>query len=744
MTKRRMLALSASICFMAAGGTGMSGSHAATTVPMVADGLSGVVTSAKGPEAGVWVIAETKDLPTRYIKIVVTDDQGRYVVPELPKGQYKVWVRGYGLVDSRPVTASLGQHLDLTAVLAPDAKAAAQYYPPNYWYSLLRVPPASEFPGTGKSGNGIAPVLKTQQHWLAHLKEDCGMCHQQGDQATRELADNSLAGWEARLQMARAPGDQAIGNTGKSASFQMENNMAGFGRDRGYGMFADWTKRIAAGELPAETPPRPSGVERNVVITEMDWGNGRFMHDIAATDRRDPKLHPNGPVYGVGTFTGTIQILDPVKKTNEEIPIPGYGTLHDVDAFAHTDVLDSHGRLWVTGNSIPFDGKLQDGSSARQPDFCTDKADPFANYYPRPGGREGDGDLMAYPNRSTVVTMYDPATKKVTSIPDCFHSHHLNFAGDKDDTLFFSGDGHVIGWIDTKVWDQTHDARKSQGWCPMVLDTKEKGFTKAAFGGDDESKITPDRKQWNEFGSPLDPLKDTRISGFLYGMEPSPKDGSVWFAKYYPYVPSGIVRFERGSNPPETCKSEYYEPPKLKDGSYAAFGVRGVSVDGSGIVWVSFASGQMGRFDRGKCKVRNGPAATGQQCPDGWTLYDSPGPKVSGISRGSADFHYVAWVDRYDTLGLGKDTPMMPGSNSDSLLALQAETGKFVTMRVPYPRGFYTRGMDGRIDDPNAGWKGRGVWATFSDVPVWHQEGGDEGVGPELVKFQVRPDPLAH
>ena len=117
--------------------------------------LGGVVTSAQGPEAGVWVIAETTDLPTKFAKIVVTDDHGRYVMPELPKANYSVWVRGYGLVDSPKVQSAPGKILNLTAVPAPNAAAAAQYYPAIYWYSMLKIPAKSEFPGTGPQGNGL-------------------------------------------------------------------------------------------------------------------------------------------------------------------------------------------------------------------------------------------------------------------------------------------------------------------------------------------------------------------------------------------------------------------------------------------------------------------------------------------------------------------------------------------------------------------------------------------------------------
>src|SRR5438132_8672874 len=144
-----------------------------TTDPAIrigASDLGGTVTSANGPEAGVWVIAETTDLPTKFAKMVVTDDRGRYVIPELPKATYNVWVRGYGLVDSPKAKATPGQHVNLTAVPAPTAAAAAEYYPGVYWYSMMRIPAKSEFPGTGASGNGIQAVMKNQHYWIDTLK----------------------------------------------------------------------------------------------------------------------------------------------------------------------------------------------------------------------------------------------------------------------------------------------------------------------------------------------------------------------------------------------------------------------------------------------------------------------------------------------------------------------------------------------------------------------------------------------
>src|SRR4051812_1060264 len=230
-----------------------------SVVQIDADDIGGVVTGPRGPEAGVWVIAETADLPTKFARIVVTDDRGRYLVPDLPRANYSVWVRGYGLIDSPKSQSAPGRLINLTAVPAPDAKAAAEYYPAGYWYSLLKVPAASEFPGTGPDGNGINPVFKTQADYVRQLKNNnCLGCHQMGSKGTRVLHpalgtfESSVDAWARRLQSGQAGGAMA------GAVQQMG--------PRTLRMFADWTDRIAAGEVPP-TPPRPEGVERNVVIT---------------------------------------------------------------------------------------------------------------------------------------------------------------------------------------------------------------------------------------------------------------------------------------------------------------------------------------------------------------------------------------------------------------------------------------------------------------------------------------------
>ncbi len=757
MNKIFVRALLASTCIVGLSGAWVRAEAAATAVPVAADGIGGVVAGAKGPEAGVWVIAETKDLPTRMIKIVVTDDQGRFMLPELPKAKYQVWVRGYGLVDSAKVEASPGKNLNLTAVQAPNAKAAADYYPANYWFALIQPPAESEFPGTGPKGNGIAPRMATQQMWVTQMKNTCVQCHQQGDKTTRTLLDNTPEGWADRISKARPDDDHVLGDHGKDFAAGMQNGMTQFGRARGLNMWADYTKKIAAGALPTEAPPRPAGLERNLVLTSWDWANGRYVHDNVSTDRHDPTVNANGPIYGVIGMAGYIEILDPISGKQEEL---GYRVNlaknaeilppdQVPDAFPHNPMLDTKGRLWITDrgrygapppNTPPPPDKLS---------YCTDPANKYAKYFPQPG------------KQKNTVLVYDPKAKSIDDVPMCNDIHHLMFAVDQK-TLYLSGTGSsVVSWIDTKTFDETHDRAKSMGWCPMVLDTNSAKPATAA--GANEVSIVPDRNQWNQpapsagggggdegaggaaVATVIDPKKDTLVNGGLYGVDADIHDGSMWFAKTAPF-PTSIVRFHPGPNPPETCKTEMYEPPKLPDGkNFAAFNGRGVSVDSKGVAWIAYGSGHFGRFNRSKCKVLSGPTvAEGQHCPEGWTMFPSPGPKMTGVASGSADFHYLDWVDLHDTLGMGKDTPILAGSNSDSLLAFDQKTEKYVVLRVPYPMSFHTRGMDGRIDDKTKGWKGKGIFATYASEPVWHQEGGEDASGPQLVKFQMRPDPLAY
>ena len=688
------------------------------------DDIAGVVRSAAGGEAGVWVIAETDDLETTFRKIVVTGDDGRFLVPDLPDADYEVWVRGYGLLDSDKQAARPGDELALAVTAAATPQEAARIYPANYWYSLLEVPAESEFPGTGAEGNGISERMRHQAEWVDRLKDGCQLCHQMGNMATREMPmlnlddfDSTLDAWAHRVQ---------VGRSGPS----MSSGLNRMGRERALGLFADWTDRIAAGEVPP-APPRPQGQERNLVLTQWGWGDTMAMvHDEIATDKRNPTLYPNGPVYGVGG--AGLAITDPVTHrsvrmdmttrdpmpergdsysgTTALIPSPYWGTEQPTTRgySAHNPMMDARGRLWITQLIRP----------PENPDWCRDGSDhPSAQNFP-------------ISRSQRQLSYYDTGSGEFVHIDTCYMTHHLQFAEDENDTLWLSGSTDVVGWLDTKLYDETGDEQAAQGWCPTIVDTSGDGVI----------------GEYTEPGEPLEAGKDMRLDGFAYGIIPNPVDGSIWIARRLP-VPGSIVRLDLGDNPPETCSAEVYEPPFENpdvDPSQWGHGGRGIDVDRNGVLWTALGgSGHLASFDRNKCAVRNGPTATGQHCPEGWTLYPTPGPQMKGVTAsGSADFHYYNWVDQFDTLGLGANVPIANGTSSDALLALLPDTGEWVTLRVPYPLGFYTRGLDGRIDDRNAGWKGRGVWASYDSVTNWHQEGG-KGMTSEIVRFQIRPHPLA-
>jgi hypothetical protein len=692
---------------------------ASASVPIDTDDIGGIVSGPRGPEAGLWVIAETRDLPTTFARIVVTDDQGRYVVPDLPKANYDVWVRGYGLVDSPKVQSAPGKTLNLTAVPAPDPRAAAEYYPAGYWFSLLHVPEAGEFPGT--AANGISPNMKSQGEWLRQVKSGgCWACHQLGNKATREIPkalgtfESPVAAWERRIQSGQA------GET-------MINGINQLGR-RGLTMFADWTDRIAAGEVPP-APPRPQGVERRIVITEWDWADPKaYLHDEVSTDRRDPTINANGPIYGALELSADyVPVLDPVHHAITRIPLtvrdpstpptppsmpqpsPYWGdeVLWTSKNNVHNPMLDREGRLWLTAAVRP----------PENPDVC------------KQGSSHPSAKLFPIQRAARHLAVYDPKTKKLTHISTCFGTHHLMFAEDANNTLWTSGGGQVVGWLNTKMFDETGDEMKSQGWTALVLDTNGNGK----------------RDAYVEPNEPRDPAKDSRFGGAFYAAAPAP-DGSVW-GSFLGY-PGAVIRLNPGSNPPETALAEVYEPPlgdtKASNGKAGAegFSPRGMDIDRNGVAWAALASGHLASFDRRKCKgPLNGPKATGQHCPEGWTFYPEPLPQLKGVATpGSAEASYYTWVDQFDTFGLGANVPINTGNGSEGLLILK--DGKWIVARVPYPLGFYTKWMDGRIDDPKAGWKGRGLWATISTRAPFHMEGG-KGTTSKVLKFQLRPDPLA-
>lgn len=547
---------------------------AAADIRIDNDDIGGVVASANGAEAGAWVIAETTDLPTKFAKIVVTDDRGRYVLPDLPGANYNIWVRGYGLVDSPRVRAVPGTILNLKAVIAPNAAAAAEYYP------ALTGIPCSRF--------------RTRASSLSARRR----ARASGWPASRLSAACHVIRWA----------------TGRRARFR------------------------------------------------RSWGSSKTLWR---------------------------------RGSGASFP----------DTTVHNPMFDEAGRVWLTA-------RIRPPANAA---FCKKGSDhPSARLFPlERAGRH--------------AAMYDPKTKNFTLIDTCFSTHHLVFADDAANTLWFSGGGAasgVLGWLNTKRFLETGDEATSQGWTAFILDTNGNGR----------------RDEYVEPDQPIDPTKDKRITAGYYGVGVSPVDGSIWGSVLG--FPGAVIRVTPGENPPATTLTEIFETPwNDPTATGNGYGPRGMDIDRNGVVWVPLASGHLASFDRRRCKVLNGPTATGEHCPQGWSLYPFPGPQFQGVTDpGSAQASYYTWVDQHNTFGLGRNVPFATGNLADSLEALVE--GTFVTLRIPYPMGFHAKGMDGRIDDPQAGWKGRGLWSAYAGRATHHIEGG-KGTKPKVVKFQLRPDPLA-
>ena len=567
----------------------------------------------------------------------------------------------------------------------------------------MRIPPASE----------LGHINGDRNQYLAWMKNlACAGCHQIGQLSTRTIPeslgpfDTHAQAWQRRVQSGQAGG-------------QMTSILAGTLGGTPFQYLGDWTERVAEGELPAATPARPTGLERNIVATVRDWSTDKaYLHDLISTDRRYPTVNPYGLIYGAPELsTDEFPILDPVANTATSFhapvrdagtpttnstpplaPSPYWGdeAIWDSQANAHNPMFDREGRVWYTARV----------RGADNPAFCREGSDhPSARLFPTQ-------------RSSRQLSVYIPESKEYRFIDTCYSTHHLQFAEDGDNTLWTSGGGDVVGWLNARTFLATGDAAAAQGWTALILDTNGNG----------------QRDEYVELDQAVDPALDKRIRASFYSVMPNPVDGSVWGAQFG--YPGSIVRLDPGPNPPETALAEIYNVP------LPGFGSRGADIDRNGVVWVSLGSGHLGEFDRSKCQgPLNGPSATGDHCPEGWTLHRLPGPGFEGFEEFSVESSYYSWVDQRNASGLGENTPIATGNLFDGLHALVDD--EFVTLRIPYPLGFYIKGFDGRIDDPDAGWKGRGLWASSGDRTPWLMEGG-KGSKPLVVHFQVRPNPLAH
>lgn len=683
-----------------------------STVYAADDFISGEVrTLAGNAEAGVWVIAETDSLPTPYRKIVVTNDAGKFVLPELPVAKYRVWVRGYGLIDSSPVDGVRGTPLNLTVTSAANPREAALIYPASYWLSLFEPPAPEAFGRSNENGEGgifggqdqesAGDPFKSRAAWTAQLKLNCVLCHQLGTAITRKPERENF-------------------DHGFLKAAAMSYFADTLGRPRLLDSLAAWGARIDHGETPVP-PSRPSGIERNIVITQWAWGDEyTYAHDEIASDKRNPRVNAGGPVYGVDLANDYLLSVDPRTHTTGRIKVPtrnefktpwceqtyralnsdqtvpfGFGSLgcpwpggetahahrYQNPANPHNPMMDAAGRIWLTT-------QIRRQWAADAPAFC--QSDP----------------VIVTNRHHRQLGYYDPTRRRFELIDTCFGTHHLQF--DSQGVVWTSGDDYVIGWFDPRKYDPGNpdSLAAAQGHSEIRLDTDGDG--------------KPDRA----------------LVGFQYGVIPNPIDRGVWSAvppgiSSPPGEPGWILHYD-----PATDRHEAFSPPT------PGMGPRGIDVDSTGIIWTALAgSGHLARFDRKQCKQTWGD---GPQCPEGWTLWRTPGPGFKGLKptdpEGSTDMHYYLWVDQFDTLGLGRDVVIVNGTNSDSLLAFDPVSQQFTTIRVPYPLNTYTRGLDGRIDDPHTGWKGRGLWFTNGLDPILHSEIPRSYAG----HIQLRPDPLAH
>ncbi len=450
MTRAMMWSLVALICLMSR--PVASEPQGAAALQVDKDSIGGVVLNANGakPEAGVWVIAETK-LQVPFRKIVVTDDQGRFLVPDLPEGSYQVWVRGYGLKDSDKVPAARGAKLKLQVANAATPQEAARIYPASYWTSMIHPPAKEDLP------KGYA----TQEHWLAAFRGACNQCHQLGMIATRKHTD--VDDFEGIFQRNQGMG-QAADRIGREL---LEKTLV------------DWELRIKAGEVPP-TPPRPTGIERNFVVSQWDWGTHEsFFHDVTSTDKRNPTTYAYGKVYGADrTGGGVLWVLDPVKNTVTPMPVQprnakGYSTkvdyYHDREseeawmASPHNPMLDEFGRVWMTQPTRPPGAENNPKWSAST--IAMDTTDPAAH----------DIAAKALLSRSHGMQLgyYDTKTNKFVGVDTSYNTHHLQF--DWQGRIWTDGD--VLGELDTTKIDPGNaegtEAGAEHAWMRVDMDTKK-------------------------------------------------------------------------------------------------------------------------------------------------------------------------------------------------------------------------------------------------------------------------------
>ena len=324
------------------------------------------------------------------------------------------------------------------------------------------------------------------------------------------------------------------------------------------------------------------------------------------------------------------------------------------------------------------------------------------------------------------LQMYDPKTKKLTHIGTCFGTHHLAFAEDANNTLWTSGGGQVVGWLNTKLFEETGDEAKAQGWTALIMDTNGNGKR--------DAYVEPERAGRSDQGQAVQRRRSTRCS-----RRPTARSGarcSAIPARPCASCPAATRRRRRWWR----CTSRRSSTPIPRRGLLAARHGRRPQRRGVG------GAGQRphGELRPPQVQGRRSTARRppGQHCPEGWTLYTEPAPQMKGVTdSGSAEASYYTWVDRFDTLGLGARTcRSTPATRPRACWRSRTASGSCCACRIrsaTTPSGWTAASTTRR-----AAGRARGLWSTVSTRAPFHMEGG-KGTSSKIVRFQMRPDPLA-
>ena len=658
-----------------------------------------MVTGANGPEAGVWVIAETNALPTTIRQDRRHRRQGRYVLPELPKANYDIWVRGYGLVDSPKSKSEPGRTLNLKAVAAPNARLRRNITRHNTGIRCSRCPRAAISPAPAerqrhaREAEEPGPVAR-------QLKTDgCFSCHQLGNKPTRTIP-KALGQFDILVR--------GLGRIA-SRSGQASENMVRDHRPARHPARIQDVRRLDRPDRRRRTAEGEAAASARAssAMSSSRCGTGATPRPTCTT-RSPPTsaIRPSTPTARSTArpriSTDNLPILDPVTQHGDDdqdrrcairrrraprtMPVmqrrrPIGATRRSGTARPRCTIRCSieKGRVWFTARI----------RRPQTPAFC------------RKGSDHPSAKLFPIERAGAPVAMYDPKTQKFTLIDTCFTTHHLNFAEDANNTLWTQRRRRrragVVGWLNTKKFDETGDEQKSQGWTPFMLDTNGNGK----------------RDDYVEPNQPVDPAKDKRIVAGLYGIGYDPADG-IDLGHRCSAFPAASCASIPGDNPPETTLTEYYEVPSTSR--------RRRSTAIRRAAWTSTATASCGCRSRA-ATWRASTAASAKvrstARPRPASIARKAGRSIRSRARSSRTSPRPGSAE-VELLHLGRSVRHVRARQERAdrhrqrrrwLLALV--DGKFVTLRVPYPMGFYAKGMDGRIDDPNGGWKGKGLWTTY-------------------------------